>query len=129
MRKLSAGLLVLMLLIPAARAESAPIAFDFTLDFSSGPLAGQSFQGTVTVESSDCTASGGLCDGLFDPDGPLDLLSFSATVDGVTFTAADDVSFPDFPVVTFSNGVHRGYQFRHGPFRQSVFGYWVERKH
>jgi hypothetical protein len=111
MRRLQPGLLLLLLLVPAVRAESAPIAFDFTLDFTTGPLTGQSFQGTLSVEGDDCTAPGSLCDGLSSPLGPLDLLSFDVTVDGVVFVVTDDTGFPFFPEVTFSNGVIVGVDY------------------
>lgn len=85
-------------------ATAAPIFFGFELDFTAGPLAGQTFSGTVSVDGDDCTAAGGLCDGVFFPNS-LDhtLLSFDVTVDGVPFGITDDAGYPNFPLIEFDN--------------------------
>ena len=89
--------MILMLLIPAARAEAAPIVFDFTVHFIIGPLGGQDFDGTFSVEGDDCP--GGVCNGTFDTVGPNNLLSFDITIDGNAFDIGDDS-----PFVTLAGG-------------------------
>jgi hypothetical protein len=103
MRRLPYTLLLLMLLVPAGRSEGAPILFDFTVDFTSGDLAGQSFQGSLSVEGDDCP--GGVCDGIFGPEpNPLNLLSFDITIDGEAFDLTDEIRSTGFPQVGFSGG-------------------------
>ena len=101
MQRLACALL-LILLVPTARSEGAPITFDFTVDFTAGPLTGQSVQGTFSVDGDDCPD--GNCDGVFDPNGPLNLVSFDITINGFAFDMAKDFRFPDFPSVSFSTG-------------------------
>src|SRR5688500_16932591 len=103
MRTLPCGLLLLMLLVPAARSEAAPIVYDFTVTFDDGLLDGQSFQGTFSLDGDDCT--GGICSGLFVPNDPaFTLLSFDITIDGVAFDITDDIGYPDLPGVIVVGG-------------------------
>ena len=103
MRKLPCALLLLMLLVPAARSEAAPILFNFTVDFDDGALAGRSFQGSFSVDGSDCP--GGICDELFSPDDLAHtLLSFDVTIDGAPFDITADSLYPSGPFVQFSAG-------------------------
>ena len=103
MRTLRYSLLLLMLLMPAARLEAAPIVYDFTVTFNSGSLALQSFQGTFSVDGDDCP--GGICDGAFLPNVTArTLLSVDMTIDGMALDITDDVAYPSAPLVVFSGG-------------------------
>jgi hypothetical protein len=104
MRRLPCALVLLMLLlIPAARSEGTPIQFAFTVDFTSGPLDGQSFLGSFSVDGDDCP--GGICpDGVFRPGLPLDVLSFNITIAGIALDITDEFFYPDDPTVLFFGG-------------------------
>ena len=95
---------LLLLVVPAANSESAPIFYDFTVAFDQGDLAGQSFQGSFALDGNDCP--GGLClNGLFSASFVAStLLSFDITIDGATFDIEDDQIYPVFPVVEFQGG-------------------------
>jgi hypothetical protein len=80
--------------------------FECTADFTTGDLAGQSFQGTLSVDGDDCP--GGICDGSFAPSGPGNLLSFDITIDGVRLAS---------PTIDTSR---RGYFLRSPSLRQCV---------
>lgn len=103
-RRLAAGLLLSLALFAGA-AQAALVRFNFALDFTSGPLGGQTAYGSFDVATADCVAY--VCDGTFTPSGPANgivgptgtLLDFSVVVDGITFSAADDDLNPDFPSV------------------------------
>lgn len=101
---LSTGLL-------AGAAQAAVVRFNFALDFTSGPLSGQSAFGSFDVAGADCPAL--VCSGTFTPSGPANpivgptgsLLAFSVAVDGVTFTMDSDDLFPDFPSIELEDNV------------------------
>jgi hypothetical protein len=89
----------------------AALHFGFSVDFVGGPLDGQTAIGSLTVANADCP--GFVCNGSFTPSGPSNailgptgtLLGFEIVVDGLTFTAASDELFPDFPIFSFANNV------------------------
>jgi len=83
----------LCILLASAAVALTPsvhaIQFQFTFDFTSGPLTGQSSTGlfeTTAGFGTKSASNGGL-------------LGFTTTVAGETFDANDDASYPDFPVV------------------------------
>jgi hypothetical protein len=98
-------LLALALGLLAGPAQAALVRFNFALDFSSGPLAGQTAFGSFDVDSAGCVAT--VCNGSFTPSGPANpivgptgtLLAFSVEVDGVGFDATSDDLHPDFPSI------------------------------
>lgn len=92
MRRFHIAFVLLLLLVPVGRAEAAPIFFDFTLEFTSGSLVGNSYQGSLSVDGADCTGIGGTCTGTFTEAGPLNLLSFDVTVDGHAFSLANETA-------------------------------------
>ena len=103
MSKLRVLLLPLLLLVPAANSESAPIFYDFTLEFTTGGLDNQSFDGSFSVDGNDCP--GGVCPESFVPDDDAHtLLSFDITVAGETFDNEDATFYPEFPRVGFTGG-------------------------
>jgi hypothetical protein len=81
----------------------AALHFGFSVDFISGTLNGETAIGSLTVANADCP--GFVCNGSFTPSGPGTLLGFEIVVDGLTFTAASDELFPDFPIFSFTNNV------------------------
>jgi hypothetical protein len=92
-----------------ARAEAAPVFYDFTLTFIEGrdpALVGQTIEGSLSVDGDDCTGPGGACEGLFVPGGLSggmprgDLLSLDLTIEGVAFSLAN-ASVTE-PTVAFS---------------------------
>lgn len=111
-------------------AGAAALRFNFEIDFASGPLGGQTALGSLEVEAGDCPAL--VCNGTFTPSGPANpivgptgtLLAFSVVVDGITFSAADDDLFPDFPsVVLADNGLARiDFIVFGGPPSLSIYG-------
>ncbi len=80
--------------LASAIPASAQGSQAFELVFNQGPLAGLSFPGQFETTSGDGVK--------YPDDGSL--VSFSATVDGVSFTDFDDVDFPDFPEVDVVGG-------------------------
>jgi hypothetical protein len=87
---LSLASLAVLAIAPSTQA----LQFGFTIDFSSGPLAGTSAQGQFETTPGD---------GLKNFDNG-ELLDFAFSVDGEVFDATHDVSYPDFPVVEVING-------------------------
>jgi hypothetical protein len=110
MRCLRYVLPIVLLLVPALRADAEPIFYDFTVAFTSGPLVGQSFDGSFSVEGLVCP--GGVCDGFFRPGSGHQLLSFDITIDGESFQATDDVGYPFTPVVEFNDNVIQRLEFQ-----------------
>jgi hypothetical protein len=96
-------LLLALLVAPLGSAQAAPISFGFLLQFSSGPLSGQSFAGTFSVDGDDCA---GPCSGTFAPaTDAKTLLSFDVTVGGTSFAMTDDLLYDSYPRVGFLNDV------------------------
>jgi len=109
-------------------AAQAALHFGFSVDFVGGPIAGQTAIGSIEVADADCPAF--VCNGSFTPSGPNNgilgptgtLLGFEIVVDGITFTAASDDVYPDFPIFTFDNNVLTGIDFfSFGPPTLSIF--------
>jgi hypothetical protein len=100
-----------------AGTAQAAVHFGFSVDFISGPLNGQTAIGSIEVATADCPAW--VCTGSFTPSGPSNgiigptgtLLGFEIVVDGMTFTAASDDLYPDFPIFTFADNVLTGIDF------------------
>ncbi len=83
----------------ATAAAAMPLAFDFTIDLTAGPDG----TGSFTIDGAELTGSGLE---IFAPNsGSNTLFSFTAMVGGLTYTAADDPSFDEFPQVSFQDGV------------------------
>jgi hypothetical protein len=85
-------------------AQAAPQFYNWYLDFTFGPLTGQEFRGTISVDGNACP--GGRCVGNFTAPPPATshpLLSLNITVGGVSFALANDTGFGSgFPDVTFN---------------------------
>jgi hypothetical protein len=78
-------------------AQAGAVAYGFGVDFTSGPLSGQSARGFIGL---NCGSS---CNGTFTPSDPLTkLTAFNITVGGLSFSMADDLGFSTglFPYVT-----------------------------
>jgi hypothetical protein len=107
MKSLRVGVATLGLLagVLAGSAQAAPTLFFWNLDFTQGPLTGQDFQGTLSVNGC-----GGICSGNFTtppPATPLSLVSLNITVGGVAFAINNDTGFgTGFPDVTFDQSGH-----------------------
>jgi hypothetical protein len=103
--RIGLGMSVLSLGLLSPAADAALVRFNFAVDFTSGPLDGQSALGSFDVAASDCPSL--VCTGTFTPSGPANpivgptgtLLAFSVVVDGITFTASSDDLYPDFPSI------------------------------
>jgi hypothetical protein len=112
-----------------AGTAQAALHFGFSVDFAGGPLDGQTAIGSLKVAEADCP--GLICNGSFTPAGAGNsilgptgtLLSFHIVVDGMTFTAADDELFPDFPIFGISNNMLTDIAFSTaiGPPTLSIF--------
>jgi hypothetical protein len=109
MKSLRVGVAALGLLagVLAGSAEAAPVIFGWDLFFTQGPLAGQDFRGTLSVNGCPTSTT---CSGNFaapPPATPLSLLSLNITVAGVAFAINNDTGFGSgFPDVTFDNSGH-----------------------
>ena len=82
----------------ATAAAAAPLTFDFTIDLIAAPDG----TGSFTIDDATLTGSGLE---IFAPNSGNTLISFTAMVGGLTYTAADDPSFDEFPQVSFLDGV------------------------
>ena len=106
-----AAAMVMASVMSAARADAAPILYDFTVTFTSGDLAGQSFDGSLSVDGDDCP--GGVCDGSFWPSNLSNTLqSFDITINTDVFDETQALLYPDFPFVTFNEGALVGMIFQ-----------------
>lgn len=91
-------------------SQAATVLQDFDLEFSTGPLVGQTFPGTVTYADNNLTGTGlellvpagsGFLPFPFVFEG---LLEIDVTVDGFNHTISDDTGYPDFPFIAFIDG-------------------------
>ncbi len=97
-------LLFALLAAPLSGVQAAPITFGFSLNITSGPLAGNIYGGSLSVDGDDCP--GGICDGGFRPNSTANtLLAFDVTVGSTAVSMTDDINQPSFPLVVFDNGV------------------------
>jgi hypothetical protein len=108
-RVAAVGLLVAVF---GGSAQAAPLFFNWSLNFISGPLNGQKAGGTLSVDGNDCP--GGVCNGNFNPDSVAKtLLSLNISVSGINFALANDTGFGSgFPDVTFTNGLLTGVDYQ-----------------
>ena len=99
-----AGAVLGLLVAPLAGvANAAPIFYNFSVNFASGPLAGQHRPGVITVDGNDCP--GNICSGTFSPgDVSHTLLGLDINVNGLAFMASSDTGFPTFPQISFNTG-------------------------
>lgn len=80
-------------------AMAAPVMYNFDIDFNSGTDGAGSF----VIDDTQLTGVGLE---IFAPDsGTTTLLSFTAMVGGLTYTESDDTDFPNFPEVSFQDGI------------------------
>ena len=93
MKSLRVGVAALGLLagVLAGSAQAAPMFFSWDLNFTQGPLTGQDFQGTLSVNGCGATCSGNFTTP--PPATPLSLLSLNITVAGVAFAINNDTGF------------------------------------
>lgn len=125
---LASGLLALALF--AGAAQAALVRFHFELDFVSGPLGGQTAQGSFDVAMADCVAY--VCTGTFTPSGPANgivgptgtLLDFNVVVDGIAFGGLADDLYPDFPSIELAGNQIARIDFMDlsGPPSLTIFG-------
>jgi hypothetical protein len=80
-------------------AEAATLAYNFSVDVTSGTLAGQTFSGSFFVDNSKLT---GIGTERLNPSN--NGLSISFNFNGTSLTAADDGNYPNLPFVEFDNG-------------------------
>jgi hypothetical protein len=107
MKSLRVGVAALGLLagVLAGSAQAAPMFFSWDLNFTQGPLTGQDFQGTLSVNGCGATCTGNFTTP--PPATPLSLLSLNITVGGVAFAINNDTGFgTGFPDVTFDHLGH-----------------------
>ncbi|WP_290652197.1 PEP-CTERM sorting domain-containing protein [Aquisalimonas sp.] len=94
-------------------AHAVPIVYGFDIDFDEGPLIGNAFSGTFSIDGDAFTRVG---TETFTPDGSEngELLSFDITIAGDAFTMEDDGDFPEYPAVIFSHGLFEGMDYLAG---------------
>ncbi len=99
------ALILSVSILSPATVSAAPLPFDFTVTFNSGPLATTEAYGHFTIDDIDFD---GVDFEVFTPVGSTfgtdTLLDLGLTIDGHTFTMSDDILFPEFPVVLFLDG-------------------------
>ena len=78
--------------------QAAPVTYHFTVEVTEGSLAGNTFEGEFTYEDSTLTGQGE--EVLRVEDG----LSVSMTMLEQTITETDDVDYPDYPQLLFTDG-------------------------
>lgn len=102
-KKLSACCLVFVLSMMGFTAAHA-ITMDYEFDgtFDTGPLASQTFMGTFTLDG----LTQGAAPEYFTPSGNNPLVTVAGTVTafmvevaGMVFSSADEVGFPDWPLI------------------------------
>jgi hypothetical protein len=86
-------------------ATAVPITQGFEVKATEGSLAGQTFTGTFTYESSLLTGNDFE---VIDPEGGL---TVSFTFAGITYTEMNDIDFPNAPLLFFGNGGVQGLSF------------------
>ena len=114
LQKLLTGSLGIYLYVLSATAAHAML-MDYTFDvsFDGGPLSGETFTGSFTVD--EFTGSGlerFAPSGSPDPDNTGILVSLEILIDGNTFTMADAFDFPETPIVDTLDGTVIGMFFR-----------------
>jgi len=116
---LMAFTLTSIVIMLAAPASAAPVKTGIlTLDFTSGPLAGQQVLGSFTVDESLLTGSGveqlvptdaGLL--IFGSTSKRGFLNLDVTIDGNAFALDDDFDYPELPVLFYEDGVPVAFDF------------------
>ena len=102
-RRLGFAALGLIAALVCAPIKAAPLFFNFDINFTTGPLSPQTFHGSLSVDSTDCSTSF-ICSGVFQPNSVSHtLLSLSVTIAGIAFSASSDTGFPNFPQITFNS--------------------------
>jgi hypothetical protein len=105
--RLGAVILGILATALTGSVSAIPITYGYDIGFRSGPLTGQTFLGSLSVDGNDCP--GGVCRGTFDPTSVArTLLSFNITINGISFVMSDDTGFGSgpFPDVTFDTLGH-----------------------
>lgn len=113
-----------VLLASAVSGSAVTISRDFDLAYTTGPLAGQTFAGSLSYDDANLTGVGFE---LLGPAGgvqPAGFLTFQVIVDGINFTLADDYLFPNYPQLSFHNGAFNGLDYigANGPATLFVTG-------
>ena len=103
---------VLLLFLAASlfiqTASATIITRDFNVDFVEGDLSGKTFVGTLSYDDSELVGSGFeplTPNGTLFPSFKKGFLSFSLEIDGVQFEIGDDTDYPNFPLISFEDGV------------------------
>ncbi|MBD2060463.1 hypothetical protein H6F88_31460 [Oculatella sp. FACHB-28] len=78
--------------------QASIVTYDFTVNVTQGPLAGQSYGGTFSYD--DATLEGAGVETL----GIEQDLSVCMNYFGRNYTEVDDTSYPDFPTLIFEDG-------------------------
>ena len=91
--------------IAASPVQAATITYNFKADVTSGSLLGQTFTGLLSYDDSTLTKVG--------PEflSPAEGLKVSFNFLGTAYTEKNDVTFQDFPLTNFNNGVFEGLDF------------------
>lgn len=79
-------------------AQASVVTYDFTVNVTQGPLAGQSYSGTFRYDDSTLEETG------VETLGVNQELSVCMNYFGRNYTAVDDTSYPAFPKLIFEDG-------------------------
>lgn len=79
-------------------AQASTVSYDFTVNVTQGPLAGQSYSGTFSYDDSTLEGSG------IEILGIEQELSVCMNYFGRNYTELDDTSYPEFPKLLFEDG-------------------------
>ena len=94
--------MVLGLILLCMPAQSAPLFYNFDIEFEAGDLSGRTFMGSFSIEGDDLNSVGIEA---FGRRLSNRLLSFEITIDGVGLYSSDSFPYSMFPQVGFANGV------------------------
>jgi hypothetical protein len=99
---ITSGLVLSLAVQQVNPVQAATVNYNLAGTIQNGSLVGETFSGTFSYDNSPLTDSG------FET---LGVSQVSLNFFGLTFTADDDDSYPDYPTVEFSNGSFLGLNF------------------
>lgn len=79
-------------------AVAKPVTYDFTVDVTEGKLAGKSFDGSFSYDDEAVSETGTTAIGITEG------LQVEMTFFDRSFTAEDDVNYPEFPQLVLEEG-------------------------
>lgn len=112
-RKLQLALGALVTLGGASLASAGSVFnVDFRVDITEGDLVGNTYYGSLSYDDGNLAGVGeetlGPLGGDEEPEG---VLTFNFDFEGHTYTISDDLDYPDYPMVDFTDGSVTGVDY------------------